>query len=1132
MKHCSQFRSYSNIWILFLLSGLFVLFVPPGLAQSDPDTVMTEDTSMIEDTVITASPWTEEAVPVMNDALLQELEEQKEQQVHQQLRQDSVVLPQQLQAGADGQVKGIVIAQDTREPVSQATIQYEGDGGTYLAETGESGLFTLKDLKAGIYTVKVYRKGYSPWKQEGVKIAKTGEVREILLNRRMLKGRLIKVAAPRSGGSKAALLAQRKQGGLVMEGVSAEQISKSTDSDAGAIARRVTGTSLVGGKYVFVRGLGERYTNMSLNGLPVPSPEKDKRVVPQDLFPAGALESFAIYKTFSPELLPDFAGGSVALVTKGIPDKDYFKVKAGVGMRMYPGQSPFTSLGEDRLDYYDDDGVVTYFGYDNGTRQLPEGVPEIVTNIDEPEDRAAWASKFNNYMDPDTSKVYPDQSFGLAMGKVFRLDDYRRWGGILDLSFSNKYKSQTGLRNKVYTTNVRALAPKPAFPDANCEETPENCYRATIRDTVNGESEPLLTIEKGIDQTITTGEYSTRISALANAGYESPDNILWFKSLYAHLSKDKTIYNKSEVIPGTNGSQDDPIEERFLLEYSARSLSTAQIGGGHFIGKGVLDSLSWASGVAFTTGTIPDSKKYNWASGSSRRVFDADTVIRGIAYKQGDTAYVRDSLMRYDIRSPYGTRAWEEFYELGVSGRTDFYLIVPPSWIREDTLYKDSSRRFSYFALPRIQTGLLWNFKSREYDMLRYDWDGVPVEKLETKAENFEYVKELHHPDSVAASILELGRGFKTTPKDFDTYLASEGSVAGYVKQDVGATFWGVPVDLHAGLRYEYFYLNFDAPYTGEEADKDTAITIRNREHQFYPAVGLDFGFIKDTKTRLAYARTVVRPEVRERAPTFFFDTEDEIEVIGNPDLNNTVIHHYDLRFDWFMPHGQLSSVSLFYKHFLDPIEAIVDGNLSPERKRFQNAEMGYSRGVEFEIDLNLEKVMIFAPEWLRNGLSLYANAAFIQSGVEIDTTQKGASLLTSSERSMMGQSPYLINVKLNHEKEWGGVEFLNGLLFNMAGRRISSLGVDDVPDVYEEAFPSLDYLHKASWGSHSLSVKVQNLLDASVKFTVTDFHHSLDYETISDAKRDELYKDLPRTIIVKEEFPGISLSASYTYSF
>jgi hypothetical protein len=96
----------------------------------------------------------------------------------------------------------------------------------------------------------------------------------------------------------------------IVNGISAEQIARSPDSDASEAVQRVSGVTVQDGRYVFVRGLGERYTTTSLNGARVPSPEPERRVVPLDLFPAGLLQSVTTSKTFTPDQPGDFSGAA------------------------------------------------------------------------------------------------------------------------------------------------------------------------------------------------------------------------------------------------------------------------------------------------------------------------------------------------------------------------------------------------------------------------------------------------------------------------------------------------------------------------------------------------------------------------------------------------------------------------------------------------------------------------------------------------------------------------------------------------------------------------------------------------------------------------------------------------------
>jgi len=450
-----------------------------------------------------------------------------------------------------GEARGIVLSEEEGTAVAKVAVQYVGEKGTFVAETDAAGLYRVRGVSPGVYRLQLFRKGYEPLRLDDVVIGPEGDKREVRLRKRVLRGRTMQVALPQRSGSEAALRQQRQKGGVVMEGVSAEQISRGTDSDAGAIARRVTGTSLVGGKFVFVRGLGERYTNMTLNGLPVPSPEKEKRVVPQDLFPASALESFAIFKTFSPELPPDFAGGSVALNLKGIPDKDFFEVSAGVGGEVFPGTGDLWRIGQTRLSYRGGGAVTEYLGWDDGTRSYPEGVPEVVANGDLAEDRAVWARKFNNFWSLDSGVVLPNQSLGITWGKVVKVSERERWGGLLSGAYSNKYRDENSVRYKMDYAPVRVLMPRRQTPDADCAVEPEKCALRSVKDTVNDTTVvDLLLLDPPVRQETRLGEFSTRTTLMGNVGWQTPDNFLWLKGLYAHLSTDKAYYNWSESYLG------------------------------------------------------------------------------------------------------------------------------------------------------------------------------------------------------------------------------------------------------------------------------------------------------------------------------------------------------------------------------------------------------------------------------------------------------------------------------------------------------------------------------------------------------------------------------------------------------
>ena len=134
------------------------------------------------------------------------------------------------------------------------------------------------------------------------------------------------VNAPRIEGGTAALLGERQESAQVVDTLSAEEMGRRGDSSAAAALRRVTGVTVVGGRYVYVRGLGERYSTTLLNGAMIPSPEPERRVVPLDLFPTSMLESVVVQKTASPDRPGEFGGGVVELRTRGIPEEPLLRV--------------------------------------------------------------------------------------------------------------------------------------------------------------------------------------------------------------------------------------------------------------------------------------------------------------------------------------------------------------------------------------------------------------------------------------------------------------------------------------------------------------------------------------------------------------------------------------------------------------------------------------------------------------------------------------------------------------------------------------------------------------------------------------------------------------------------------------
>ena len=129
---------------------------------------------------------------------------------------------------------------------------------------------------------------------------------------------------------------EKLQTSEVADILDAEDMSIAGDSNIGESLKRLPGLSLVGGKFVYVRGLGERYSSTYFNGTPIPSPEPLQRAVPLDLFDSSIISNVLVQKTYSPNYGAEFSGGVIDIRSAALPDENFFKLKLGTGLMMFP----------------------------------------------------------------------------------------------------------------------------------------------------------------------------------------------------------------------------------------------------------------------------------------------------------------------------------------------------------------------------------------------------------------------------------------------------------------------------------------------------------------------------------------------------------------------------------------------------------------------------------------------------------------------------------------------------------------------------------------------------------------------------------------------------------------------------
>lgn len=341
--------------------------------------------------------------------------------------------------GPEGTLEGTV--RSGTGPVRNAKVFVRGQ--EVEAQTDRKGQFSLR-LPEGTHFITILAAGYGTETLEAPPVVGDESVSmDVRLETAAVKLAAIRVYAPYVAGSSATLLRERQESAAVAEVLGAEQISKSGDSDAASALKRVTGVSIVGGKYVYVRGLGERYSSTMFNGLGLPSPEPDRRVVPLDLFSTHMLDSIVIQKTYSPDMPGEFSGGVVQLRSRKSPKEWMASIEASIGHKS--GTTGISGL-------HGPTGPTDWLGYDGGFRSMPDLLLESSAQMPiaqgddyvegfSKEELTAIGQSLPNHWGVTRQPVDPNMGAGAVMGGSMDLLG-GRGGFLLSLDYGNDWQQK------------------------------------------------------------------------------------------------------------------------------------------------------------------------------------------------------------------------------------------------------------------------------------------------------------------------------------------------------------------------------------------------------------------------------------------------------------------------------------------------------------------------------------------------------------------------------------------------------------------------------------------------------------------------------------------------------------------
>jgi hypothetical protein len=466
---------------------------------------------------------------------------------------------------ARGFVAGRALHADTGLPVVGATVSIPG--GPAETKTDLDGRFRISGVAAGAVNVVVAREGFQSATVTGVVVG-TESAADVSVALHPMGGEVVKmdsfsVTAEVAAGSDMGLLSSRQKSAAVSDAIGGMQFGRLAIGNAAEAMAKVTGASLVDGKYVMIRGLGDRYSNTLLNGVAVPTADPDKRAVQMDQFPADLLESIVTTKSFTPDQPGSFSGGSVNLKTKSFPQQFFFSLSSSVEYRQgVTGHDFLTTPGTSRDRF-------ALGASDRGAPVLAGAIPDrTAANIAARQGNLAPATQLdtaskafdNRGYFPRVTSAAPSMGLAIAFGDQIPLSNDRLFGYTASVTFDRDEQGYTGGEKNRFEGIVSA-------PQVKLALTPET----------KGFSFPAATRPAGMPALgVTNSQQSVAWGAFAKLAVRLAANHEVSLDLFHNQSADDVVQR------GVGEQQRDypgNFYEVYDLQYTQRGVSSVQLAG-------------------------------------------------------------------------------------------------------------------------------------------------------------------------------------------------------------------------------------------------------------------------------------------------------------------------------------------------------------------------------------------------------------------------------------------------------------------------------------------------------------------------------------------------------------------------
>lgn len=927
-----------------------------------------------------------------------------------------------LVAQEKGTVKGTITDEKTGETLIGVNIVIEGT--TTGTTTDFDGNFNLTNVPEGTVSLVFSYISYAKKTISDVEI-KPGEVTVLNIQLAPATEEIdeVVVTAKQLANTENAILSMQKKAEGIQDGISALEMKKFGASNAAQSMLKVTGVSIMNGKDIFVRGLGDRYSSVQMDGQQLPGTDPYKNSADLDLIPANLLENIITTKTFTPDLPGTFTGGNVNIKTKSFPEQFTLNFEMSAG---YNDQS---SNNENFLTYKGSE--TDWIGYDQGFRDLPDILinrgGELTTNLyirarngEQYPDEAALldqaARSVNAQMSPETMKSPLNQKVTFSAGNQWNVFGDKQLGFVMGVNYRRDfsfYENGITANWELVQAGAESLGERYILDDSKSVENPQVNGLATLafkygpngsvefNYSYNHDAEKMARIQDGIFPAALSGSTKFRTRSLNFTERELQLFRLKGEHVFSKLNNTRIEYSGSKI----QSTQNEPDVRLFANSYRLDDNNDTL---GYYMSRAEYDmpfhfwrELRDDQNQAKIDITIPFLTSKN----SSNKI-----KVGGFYSSKERNFFETTYQYERDKGEPY-------------MGNSDFYFGPENTGI----IGVDSRGR-------NIIGNYLYNQTKHQNNYLGY-----------TDVNAFYTMATYNFTDKLKAI---LGVRFETTKMN----------VKLQDKEDVVALSY-IPDE-----RLEEFMGEID-------------------ENDILPSLNLVYALADNMNLRLSGSQTIARPNLRELAPFATFDFIGGIIYNGNPQLERTTINNLDFRWEWFVNPGELFAISAYYKDFTNPIIKQFLIEVPNPQIQYQNTPSGQLTGIEFEARKNLDFIAQQIKDFsIGFNFSLIDSKVDVDEFEKETALNNGWEV--KETRPFPGQSPYLINANLSYNNPKIG--FNSTLDFNKFGDRMTETNID-TPDIYESSEGMLNFnASKTFMKNFSFGIKVNNMLDSKFKKAVT----------------------------------------------